>query len=255
MTPNEIRAKLTGLYKSFVTTISSSRGERRYWRPSSVIDLCERFVAVRAVLKTQFPALFDDLPMRPVPKSSGTSDHDGEGYIEQRDLDPFLLDAEYCLDVLEAHSTAEVPSLSLDREGIFFAGQVYDAFSRIASLVNVAKKQIRLADGYISQKVLDLFVAKPKGVSVHILTKDVDATLKQAAADFQQQYGGLEIRLSSVFHDRFLIIDDEDFYHFGASLKDAGKRGFMFSRIEENTIIDALRQEFVQAWKNAKHVL
>jgi len=83
-------------------------------------------------------------------------------------------------------------------------------------------------------------------VSVRILTasKTLPPDIPALAGAFNQQYGqkgALSVRTSNAFHDRFLIIDDTDFYHFGASIKEAGSRGFMFSRIEEPSVIDLLR--------------
>jgi hypothetical protein len=75
--------------------------------------------------------------------------------------------------------------------------------------------------------------------------------LKTAAEAFNRQYGGLETRMSRAFHDRFVFVDETDFYHFGASLKDLGNRGCMFSRIEEQDVIDALQSKWTQEWAKA----
>jgi hypothetical protein len=72
------------------------------------------------------------------------------------------------------------------------------------------------------------------------------------ATDFNRPYGRLSIRTSSAFHDRFIIIDDKDFYHFGASIKDLGNRGFMFSRIEEPELMKILLGNFQVEWSKAK---
>jgi len=96
-----------------------------------------------------------------------------------------------------------------------------------------------------------LLTGKKSTVPVNILTKSVDPALKVAAIAFNKQYGGLAIRMSKAFHDRFVIIDNKDFYHFGASIKDVGKRGFMFSRIEEEHVIKAIQEKLSEEWKQS----
>lgn len=103
--------------------------------------------------------------------------------------------------------------------------------------------------------MLNLISAKDNAVEVSILTKKVSAALNIAASAFNKQYGNLSIRTSSAFHDRFVITDDSDFYHFGASIKDLGNRGFMFSLIEEPTVIDALRNQWKQEWAKASVII
>ena len=103
---------------------------------------------------------------------------------------------------------------------------------------------------------MDLLKDKNAAVRVEILTKEQSAkpSVTLAANAFNQQYKGLELRTSNVFHDRFVIIDDEDVYHFGASIKDAGKSGFMFTRIEGPDMKEAVRRSWTAAWGAAKLV-
>src|SRR5258705_9354487 len=112
-----------------------------------------------------------------------------------------------------------------------------------------------IVDGYINHRVLDLLKGKGDSVKVAILTRPtLPSEIAPLASAFNQQYGqqgALSIRTSHVFHDRFLIIDDRDVYHFGASLKDLVTRGSMFSRIEEPLVIEVLRQQLADVWKHA----
>ncbi|MDE3034392.1 MAG: hypothetical protein KGJ14_00345, partial [Nitrospirota bacterium] len=80
----------------------------------------------------------------------------------------------------------------------------------------------------------------------------ISDSFRTLAIAFNKPYGMLSVRTSDVFHDRFVIIDDRDFYHFGASIKDLGRRGFMFSRIEETLVVDELRKQWTNEWKKAK---
>ncbi len=138
------------------------------------------------------------------------------------------------------------------REGVFFAGQTFDALYRASQLFSDAKLSIKVVDGYIGENLLNLLTAKQAGVIVEILTKPLTLSLVTLCKAFNQQYGGLSVRSSSAFHDRFVILDDRDFFHFGSSIKDAGKRGFMFSLIEEPEIITALQNMYQQEWAVAK---
>lgn len=118
-----------------------------------------------------------------------------------------------------------------------------------------AKNSIVLIDGYIGPETLDILAGKNAEALVQILTKKVSSQLKVLAQAFQKQYGNLEIRLSQSFHDRFLLIDDKEFYHFGASIKDLGKRGFMFSVIEEPDVISNICAKFQKEWVIANIVI
>ncbi|MFO7637760.1 MAG: hypothetical protein R6X14_00425 [bacterium] len=75
------------------------------------------------------------------------------------------------------------------------------------------------------------------------------------AEKFNKQYGGLFVREGRDFHDRFIVLDETEYYHLGASIKDAGNRGFMFSRIEEDHVVKAFRTEWGVAWENAREVV
>jgi hypothetical protein len=143
-------------------------------------------------------------------------------------------------------------ALRIGREGVFFAGQTFDALFRASQLFADAKASIVIIDCYLGDDVLNLLTKKAAGVVVRILTKPLSPSLMTICKAFNQQYKGLSVRSSSAFHDRFVILDDREFYHFGASIKDAGKRAFMFSVIEEPDITNALRAKFEHEWNNAK---
>jgi len=149
----------------------------------------------------------------------------------------------------------DVPSMKVSQEGVFFAGQYFDALLRLTEILSQAQQSIVIIDGYINEDVLKSVSSKGPGVDVRILTKAVPPPLTAAAAAFNKQYGRLSIRTSEAFHDRFVIVDDREFYHFGASIKDLGHRGFMFSRIEEPDVVAALRTKLVQEWASSTVVV
>jgi phage regulator Rha-like protein len=129
----------------------------------------------------------------------------------------------------------------LPETGIFFEGQVFDAWVFIADLIRGAKQSILLIDNFVDDTVLTLFLKRNEGVAVTIFTRQITQQLALEANKFNKQYGGLTLRQITTCHDRFLIIDGKVLYHIGASLKDLGKKWFGFSRID--TLAPAVMQK------------
>ena len=125
---------------------------------------------------------------------------------------------------------------------IFFEGQIYDAFSLLVSLVGKAEKSIVLIDNYVDVGTLNILAKKKDGVDVTIYTVRRTRLASQDIANFNSQYQTLTVNYTGVFHDRFLIIDEETAYHIGASIKDAGKKCFGISRIEDVGIVSDILQ-------------
>lgn len=128
-------------------------------------------------------------------------------------------------------------------EGVFFEGQIFDAYRFVETLVKSAKQEVILIDNYVDASVFDLLEKREQGVDATIYTEHVGQSLLHLQQLNQQQYGRItELHeYNSRFHDRFLILDDA-LYHFGASFKDLGKRLFAFERmgIEKNVILGQL---------------
>ncbi|MDA3861165.1 MAG: ORF6N domain-containing protein [Melioribacteraceae bacterium] len=118
------------------------------------------------------------------------------------------------------------------KQGLFYNGQVFDAYSLIADIIRTAKKSIILIDNYVDDSVLKLFTKRKKKVSISIYTKTVSKVLKQDLEKYNTQYEPIEINILTTSHDRFIIIDKKTVFHFGASLKDLGKKWFAFSKLE-----------------------
>jgi hypothetical protein len=110
------------------------------------------------------------------------------------------------------------------QQGIFYDGQVFDARVFISQLVRSARKSIVLIDNYLDENTLTLFTKKQKEVQLTMYSKHFKSSFLTDIALFNTQYGGLKCEKMSLAHDRFLIIDEQQLYHFGASLKDLGKR-------------------------------
>jgi phage regulator Rha-like protein len=118
----------------------------------------------------------------------------------------------------------------LPRQGIFFNGQVFDAFVFISKLIKAATSRIVLIDNYLDENTLQLFSGKNSTVSVKIYTKNINPQHLLAKDKFNQQHGSLDVTKFEDSHDLFIIIDNE-VYHIGASLKDLGKKWFAFSKL------------------------
>ena len=125
---------------------------------------------------------------------------------------------------------------------VFFDGQIYDAFSLIVSLIQKAKKEITLIDGYVDVGTLNLLSKKKSDVAVTIYTQKQTKLTKTDVKNFNAQYPTLKIKYTKVFHDRFLILDRVTAYHVGASLKDAGKKCFGINLIQDAGIIKDILQ-------------
>ena len=117
-------------------------------------------------------------------------------------------------------------------EGIFFNGQIFDAWVFVSGLIKSANKSLILIDNYVDESVLNLFLKRKDGVVVTIYTANFTSTLKSDLEKHNKQYPPIEIKAFTKAHDRFLIIDKKHVYHIGASLKDLGKKLFAFSKME-----------------------
>lgn len=135
------------------------------------------------------------------------------------------------MDEMEVQINASLPP----KQGIFYDGQVFDAYVFVAGLIKTAKKSIILIDNYIDESVLQLFTKREKNVSVKIYTKSISKTLKQDLEKHNAQYAKIEIEIFPKAHDRFLLLDEKELYHFGASLKDLAKKWFAFSKMNSMT--------------------
>ena len=120
------------------------------------------------------------------------------------------------------------------KEGVFFNGQIFDAYALVADLIRQAKTRIVVIDNYIDDSVLVQLSKRNPGVTVDIYDGQISKQLRQDVEKHNEQYPGVTLHKYTKAHDRFLIID-EDVYHIGASLKDLGKKLFAFSKMEVMT--------------------
>ena len=119
------------------------------------------------------------------------------------------------------------------KQKIFFDGQIYDAYSLIIDIIKKAKQKILIIDNYIDDSILKMLSKKKQKVEVVILTLQNSKLNKLDITKFNKQYPVLKLAYTNKFHDRFIVIDNKELYHVGASLKDLGKKCFAISKIED----------------------
>lgn len=151
-------------------------------------------------------------------------------YVEQR-IDHQL--QEHAVQIQELQDKVDffVRTSLPPKEGVFYNGQIFDAYVFATDLIKSAKQSITLIDNYIDESVLLMLAKRNDDVTAKIITRSISDTLKLDLEKHNKQYPPVEIQASDKYHDRFFIIDEE-VYHLGASLKDLGKRLFAFSRME-----------------------
>ncbi len=136
----------------------------------------------------------------------------------------------------------QLKTQELPTQGVFFDGQVFDAYELASRIIRSAKKNIVLIDNYIDENTLTHLAKKGKGIKVHLLTKAISKQLKLDLQKANAQYGNFEATVFTHSHDRFLIIDGKEVYHLGASLKDLGKKWFAFSKMEPKSVVGIMNE-------------
>jgi hypothetical protein len=121
-------------------------------------------------------------------------------------------------------------------QGVFFEGQVFDAYVLISKIICSAQKSIILIDNYVDESVLVHLSKKNKDVTVTLLTKTISKQLQLDVHKANAQYPTILVKQFSQSHDRFLILDKKEVYHLGASLKDLGKKWFAFSKLDQHSV-------------------
>ena len=135
---------------------------------------------------------------------------------------------EYLTDKVDFFVRTSLPPV----EGVFYDGQIFDAYKFATDLIRSAKKSILLIDNYVNESVLLMLSKRNAGVKADIYTQTVSRQLQLDLQKHSSQYPPISIHVYKKCHDRFLIIDGTDVWHIGASLKDLGKKMFAFSRLD-----------------------
>ena len=127
------------------------------------------------------------------------------------------------------------------KQGIFYNGQIFDAYLFVVDLIKNAKREVILIDNYIDESVLTL-LSKNQNIKIIIYTQNISKKLDLDIQKYNKQYSNLEVKITKSFHDRFIMIDQKEVYHIGASLKDLGNKVFAFSKfnLEASGILERL---------------
>ena len=123
------------------------------------------------------------------------------------------------------------------KQKIFFEGQIWDSYSLIIDIIKRADKKILIIDNYIGDSILKMLTKKKDNVEVVIITSDKSNISNLDMQKFNKEYPTLKVAKTSKFHDRFIVIDNKELYHCGASIKDLGKKCFGINKIEDEQII------------------
>jgi len=116
------------------------------------------------------------------------------------------------------------------KQGIFYDGEIFDAYVFLNDLVKSSNKSIIIIDNYIDESIL-ILLSQNRNISIQVYTTKMSKKLTLDIEKYNNQYNNLSVKISKNFHDRFIIIDDKEVYHIGASLKDLGKKVFAFSKM------------------------
>jgi hypothetical protein len=153
-----------------------------------------------------------------------------KGYATNHRIDKLetdMHDVKNKLNEIDFHIQTSLPQ----SEGIFFNGQIFDAWLFVTDLVKAAKSSIVLIDNYVDEQVLLLLSKRNVDVNACIYTKNISKQFQLDLKKHNSQYPEIEVKQFNKSHDRFLVLDNKDVYHIGASLKDLGKKWFAFSKI------------------------
>ena len=224
---NEFTVFPHGALRSQIVTLKEGRGKHRKYLPYAFTEqgvaMLSAVLRSDTAVKVSIQIMEAFVQMRKIIQSNAS--------LIQR-LDKIeLKQLETDLKFEKMFQALERKSPEPDK-GIFYDGQVFDAYAFVSDLVRKAEKSIILIDNYIDDTVLTLFSKKKESVTVDIFTKSISKQLKLDVDKFNSQYQKVKVHEFSMAHDRFLIIDGVSLYHIGASIKDLGKKWFAFSKID-----------------------
>lgn len=126
------------------------------------------------------------------------------------------------------------------KQQIFFNGQIYDAYSLIIDIIKTAQEKILIIDNYVDDSILKMLAKKNKNVEAVILTSEKSNISKLDIQKFNKEYPILKLAYTNKFHDRFIVIDNKELYHCGASLKDLGKKCFAINKMEDMEYVEKI---------------
>ena len=249
--PESFRFQLTAdeyqaLRSQFVTLKDLSRGQHRKFMPyvftEQGVAMLSAVLKSRTAIDVSVQIMQSFVQMRNFFSSHG----DLVMKIQHIERNQILHEAK-TQEKFEAIFSALEEKPMIANQGIFFDGQVFDAYLFVSKLIRSAKKSIILLDNYIDKTVLEQLSNASKNIKIFILTKNITSNLRLDVSKYNAQHTKIELIQFGLSHDRFLIVDQHDIYHIGASLKDLGKKWFAFSKLEQTSF--ALMDEITKRIK------
>lgn len=222
-----------GSLRSQIATLETGRGKHRKYLPYAFTEqgvaMLSAVLRSETAIQTSIHIINAFVAMRRLLAASGGLLQRMDTLEKRQIANEIKTDARFdkVFDALESRSLNPA-------QGIFFDGQIFDAYVFVNDLLRQAKKSIVLIDNYVDDSVLAQLAKRKKGVSATILTKAIGKTLAQDLKKHNAQYPPIVIQEFADSHDRFLILDGETVYHLGASLKDLGKKWFAFSKMDKS---------------------
>ncbi len=208
-------------------TLESGRGKHRKYLPYVFTE--EGVAAVSAVIKNEKAADVSIQIMRAFVKMRRFFVHNADFFERLKRVEIKQLDADQKINQIFKALENKKPQPD---KGIFFDGQIFDAYIFLSDLIKSAEREIILIDNYVNEVTLSLLDKRREKVTVAIFTNKISDSLKLDIEKHNSQYPTIDVRTLKDCHDRFLIIDKKELYHIGASLKDLGKKWFAFSRMD-----------------------
>lgn len=241
VTSSQVSQKaMPSLRSQSVTLETDRRGQHRKYLPYAFTE--QGVAMLSAVLRSETAVQVSIQIMQVFVGMRRFIQNNAELFTRIGSLELRQLQTEKKVDqVLDAIGTQEPEP----KQGVFFNGQIFDAYRFINDLLRKAKKSIILIDNYVDDSVLTMLSKRRDGVSATIFTKTISKRLALDLEKHNEQYPAVTIQPLADSHDRFLLIDD-DVYHIGASLKDLGKKWFAFSKMDQAglKVIDKIRSHW-----------
>ena len=215
------------LSRSKILTLNNGRGSNIKYSPYAFTE--QGIYMLMTVLKGELAVSQSKLLIRTFKEMKHFIQNNSHIFVELDNIRKHLLESDKKIDDL--FSLMDKYNIK-DEQGIYFQGQIFDAYAKFESFMAQAKKEIILIDNYVDLSVLQRLAKKNKGVNVIIYTSPKTKLTPQDVLAFNAQYPTLTLNHTTKAHDRFLIIDQATMYHIGASLKDLEKKHFAFSVID-----------------------
>jgi hypothetical protein len=228
------------LRSQIVTIQDSSKKKEQYFRYFPAVFTEQGIAMLAGVLHSPKAVEVNIAIMRSFVKMRRFLANNSQLFERVNDLEVKQLDFQKSTDERFSEVFRYISSHAEEEQKLFFEGQIFDAFSFLVSLIQKAEKTILLIDGYTDVRTLDILAKKKVGVTVQIITKSHCPLTEGDLALFNRQYPSLSMSYSEEYHDRFLVLDGSSVYLIGASLKDAGKKCFAVSLLNDPSFLSKL---------------